>query len=175
MASFAVFIAIQKVAPRAEWLLVPPLLAELCIFCVGVGLLVAALYVRFRDVVQIWELTAQLLFFASAIFYPINWLLFIFARVDYGALEWLLIFHYWLASVFFYLFIFAIGYKVGPQFFQGLKGEGLQQALLSIIFCLIALATIWSISTLLGYDKGLAAGLVAGAVTESANIFVHIV
>ena len=72
MSALAVFIAIQKVAPRAEWLLVPPLLAELCIFCVGVGLLVAALYVRFRDVVQIWELTAQLLFFASAIFYPIG-------------------------------------------------------------------------------------------------------
>ena len=73
-------------------------------------------------------------------------------------------------SVFFYLFIFAIGYKVGPQFFQGLRGEGLQQATLAIIFCLIALATIWGISTVLGYDKGLAAGLVAGAVTESATI-----
>jgi ABC-2 type transport system permease protein len=72
MSALAVFIAIGKVAPRAEWLLVPPLLAELCIFCVGIGLLVAALYVRFRDVVQIWELTAQLLFFASAIFYPIG-------------------------------------------------------------------------------------------------------
>jgi len=72
MSALAVFIAIQKVAPRAEWLLVPPLLAELSIFCVGIGLLVAALYVRFRDVVQIWELTAQLLFFASAIFYPIG-------------------------------------------------------------------------------------------------------
>lgn len=73
-------------------------------------------------------------------------------------------------SVFFYLFIFAIGYKVGPQFFQGLRGEGLQQAALSIIFCLTALATIWCISMAMGYDKGLAAGLVAGAVTESATI-----
>jgi len=72
MSALAVFIAIQKVAPRAEWLLVPPLLAELGVLCVGIGLLVAALYVRFRDVGQIWELTAQLLFFASAIFYPIG-------------------------------------------------------------------------------------------------------
>jgi ABC-2 type transport system permease protein len=72
MSALVVFIAIQRVAPRPEWLLVPPLLAELCIFCIGVGLFVAALYVRFRDVVQIWELTAQLLFFASAIFYPIG-------------------------------------------------------------------------------------------------------
>src|SRR4051812_25049310 len=73
-------------------------------------------------------------------------------------------------SVFFYLFIFAIGYKVGPQFFQGLRGEGLQQAALSVIFCVIALASVWSVSMLLGYDKGLAAGLMAGAVTESATI-----
>ena len=73
-------------------------------------------------------------------------------------------------SVFFYLFIFAIGYKVGPQFFQGLRGEGLQQAALSVIFCLVALANIWLISTVLGYDKGLAAGLLAGSITESATI-----
>src|SRR3954467_5001706 len=73
-------------------------------------------------------------------------------------------------SVFFYLFIFAIGYKVGPQFFQGLRGEGLQQAALAVIFCFLALGAVWSISMLLGYDKGLAAGLMAGAVTESATI-----
>jgi ABC-2 type transport system permease protein len=67
-----VFIAIQRVAPRLEWLLVPPLLAELYIFCVGLGLLVAALYVRFRDIGQFWEVASQLLFFACAIFYPIG-------------------------------------------------------------------------------------------------------
>src|SRR5436305_10141405 len=72
-------------------------------------------------------------------------------------------------SCFFYLFIFAIGYKVGPQFFQGLRGEGLQQAALSVIFCLIALGVICGVSVLFGYDKGLAAGLLSGAVTESAS------
>jgi ABC-2 type transport system permease protein len=66
------FIAIQKVAPRTEWLVVPLLLAELYIFCVGLGLLVAALYVRFRDIGQVWEVSSQLLFFACAIFYPIG-------------------------------------------------------------------------------------------------------
>ena len=73
-------------------------------------------------------------------------------------------------SCFFYLFIFAIGYKVGPQFFAGLRGEGLQQAALSVIFCLLALGSVWVTSLLLGYDKGMAAGLMAGAVTESATI-----
>jgi ABC-2 type transport system permease protein len=72
MSALVVFIGIQRVAPRLEWLLVPLLLAELYVFCVGLGLLAAALYVRFRDVVQVWELAAQLLFFASAIFYPIG-------------------------------------------------------------------------------------------------------
>jgi ABC-2 type transport system permease protein len=70
--ALVVFIAIQRVAPTVEWLLVPFLLLELYIFTAGLGLLMAALHVRFRDVGQIWELAAQLLFFASAIFYPIG-------------------------------------------------------------------------------------------------------
>lgn len=72
ISAIAVVIAVQRVDPRIEWLLIPPLLVELYLFTVGVGLLLAALYVRFRDVSQIWELVAQLLFFASAIFYPIG-------------------------------------------------------------------------------------------------------
>jgi ABC-2 type transport system permease protein len=67
-----VFIGIQQVAPRSEWLLVIPLLAELYVFSIGVGLLLSTLYVRFRDVSQVWEVAVQLLFFASAIFYPIG-------------------------------------------------------------------------------------------------------
>jgi ABC-2 type transport system permease protein len=67
-----VFIAIQRVAPRTEWLVIPVLLAELYMFCVGLGLLLAALYVRFRDIGQVWELASQLLFFACAIFFPIG-------------------------------------------------------------------------------------------------------
>jgi ABC-2 type transport system permease protein len=67
-----VFVAADEVTPRIEWLLVVPLLLELYIFSVSVGLLVAALYVRFRDIGQVWELASQLLFFASAIFYPIG-------------------------------------------------------------------------------------------------------
>jgi ABC-2 type transport system permease protein len=67
-----VFIAIERVTPTVEWLLVVPLLLELYVFSLGLGLLLAALYVRFRDVGQIWELGVQLLFFASAIFYPIG-------------------------------------------------------------------------------------------------------
>ena len=70
--AFVVFAAIQQLEPRVEWFLVVPLLAELYLFTVSLGLLLSALYVRFRDVKQVWELVAQLLFFACAIFYPIG-------------------------------------------------------------------------------------------------------
>jgi ABC-2 type transport system permease protein len=69
---FVVFAAIERVSPRIEWLLVAPLLVELYLFIVGLGLLLSALYVRFRDIEQVWELATQLLFFAVAIFYPIG-------------------------------------------------------------------------------------------------------
>jgi ABC-2 type transport system permease protein len=72
VSAIVVFIALGRVGPRLSWLLVPPLLVELYVLILGVGLLLSALYVRFRDVGQIWELGVQLLFFASAIFYPIG-------------------------------------------------------------------------------------------------------
>jgi ABC-2 type transport system permease protein len=72
ISAIVVIVGIQRVSPRIEWLLIPPLLAELYLLCVGLGLLLAALYVRFRDIEQIWELASQLLLFASAIFFPIG-------------------------------------------------------------------------------------------------------
>jgi ABC-2 type transport system permease protein len=72
LVAIGVVIGVQRVSPRVEWLLVLPLLVELYLFATAVGLLASALYVRFRDVSQIWELLVQLLFFASAIFYPVG-------------------------------------------------------------------------------------------------------
>jgi len=70
--AFIFFAAIQRPQPRIEWLLVIPLLAELYVFTIALGLLLSALFVRFRDIVQLWELAASLLFFACAIFYPVG-------------------------------------------------------------------------------------------------------
>lgn len=72
LCAIIVFVAIDRVSPRVDWLLVLPLLLELYLFIVGLGLLLSALYVRFRDIGQVWELAASLLFFACAIFYPIG-------------------------------------------------------------------------------------------------------
>lgn len=70
----------------------------------------------------------------------------------------------------FLLFLFAIGYKVGPQFFSGLKKEGLPQVFFAIVMCLFILFTTWVISLVMGYNTGEAAGLLAGAQTISAVI-----
>jgi ABC-2 type transport system permease protein len=68
------FVAWEQVTPRLDWLLVIPLLAELYGFTLGVALILSTLFVRFRDMGQVWELATQLLFYASPIFYPIGFL-----------------------------------------------------------------------------------------------------
>ncbi len=72
--------------------------------------------------------------------------------------------------IFFDLFLFATGYKVGPQFFYGLKKDAIPQLLLTIIICTTCLITAVLVSKLLGYDVGTAAGLLAGAFSESTVI-----
>jgi putative transport protein len=72
--------------------------------------------------------------------------------------------------VFFDLFLFATGYKVGPQFFRALKRNAAAQALLTLVLCVVSLATTVAAAKALGYDCGTAAGLLAGAFTESTVI-----
>jgi putative transport protein len=73
-------------------------------------------------------------------------------------------------TVFFDLFLFATGYKVGPQFFRGLKKNALTQVSLTIVLCLTSLAVTVAAAKIFGYDPGTAAGLMAGAFTESTVI-----
>ena len=73
-------------------------------------------------------------------------------------------------SVFFSLFLFATGYKVGPQFFRGLKKNALPQVALTVVLCVTSLVTTLVAAKLLDYDTGTAAGLMAGAFTESTVI-----
>ncbi|WP_019243345.1 MULTISPECIES: aspartate-alanine antiporter [Bacillus] len=73
-------------------------------------------------------------------------------------------------AVFFLLFLFALGYNAGPQFFKGLKKDGLPQVLFSIIVCVIGLAATIIVAKILGYNAGQAGGLAAGALTQSATI-----
>ena len=73
-------------------------------------------------------------------------------------------------ATFFSLFLFATGYKVGPQFFRGLRKNALPQVVLTVVLCVMSLLTTLVAARLLGYDSGTAAGLMAGAFTESTVI-----
>jgi putative transport protein len=73
-------------------------------------------------------------------------------------------------TVFFDLFLFTTGYKVGPQFFRGLKKDALPQLAVTVVLCVTCLLSAFTAAKLLNYDMGTAAGLLAGAFTESTVI-----
>ena len=73
-------------------------------------------------------------------------------------------------SVFFFLFLFVIGYSVGPQFFQSLRSDGIHQVIFACVLCVLCLVVTVVIAKILGYNPGEAIGLFAGAQTISAVI-----
>ena len=72
--------------------------------------------------------------------------------------------------VFFDLFLFATGYKVGPQFIRGLGRSALPQVAVTIVLCVTSLLIAVLAAKIFRYDTGTAAGLLAGAFTESTVI-----
>lgn len=73
-------------------------------------------------------------------------------------------------NAFFLLFLFAIGYSVGPQFFHALKGDGIKQVLFACVLCVLCLLTTWIVALLMHYNTGEALGLLSGSQTMSAII-----
>jgi putative transport protein len=71
-------------------------------------------------------------------------------------------------SVFFLMFLFAVGYGVGPQFFRGLRSGGLKQVLFAVVLCVACLLCTVLVAKILHYNLGLSAGLLSGACTISA-------
>lgn len=71
-------------------------------------------------------------------------------------------------STFFILFIFAVGYGVGPQFVRGLKAEGPKQIIFALSVLSLCLAVPVIAAKVAGLDVGYAAGLFAGSQTISA-------
>jgi ABC-2 type transport system permease protein len=64
-----VFALINGVAPAPSWLWMIPIVVGFIVMATGLGLLLSALYVRFRDIQPIWDVTLQVLFYASPIMY----------------------------------------------------------------------------------------------------------
>lgn len=73
-------------------------------------------------------------------------------------------------SVLFALFIYAVGFESGPQFFRSLGRQSLREIVLAAVMALSGLLTIIACARLFGLDKGIAAGIAAGSMTQSAII-----
>jgi putative transport protein len=73
-----------------------------------------------------------------------------------------------LKSVFFILFIYAVGFKSGPEFFGSLNRGTLKLVVLSLVLCGTGLATIMLMFSLYRFDAGFTAGIGAGALTDTA-------
>ncbi|NEA41255.1 aspartate-alanine antiporter [Streptomyces sp. SID11385] len=73
-------------------------------------------------------------------------------------------------TIFFAIFIFALGYMAGPQFFANLNRRGLRYGVLSFIELVTVLVIAYLIAKLFDLDIGTASGILAGAATESAVV-----
>jgi len=73
-------------------------------------------------------------------------------------------------NIFFALFIYAVGFQGGPQFFHALNRRSLNQLASSFVMCLTGLLCVLAAARFFGLDRGMAAGLAAGGLTQSAII-----
>ncbi len=73
-------------------------------------------------------------------------------------------------TVFFALFIYAVGYQGGPQFFHALNRRSLNELASAVFMCVAGLLCVLAAAWAFGLDRGTAAGLAAGGLTQSAII-----
>lgn len=73
-------------------------------------------------------------------------------------------------SVFFIMFLFAVGFGVGPQFVRGLANDGFPQAIFAVVVSSLCLLCVYIAAAVSGYGPGMAEGLLAGSQTISASI-----
>ena len=68
----AVFAVSAGVRPMLSWLELPLIVGALILFATGMAMLLSALFVHFRDIQPIWEVIAQILFYASPVIISIQ-------------------------------------------------------------------------------------------------------
>nr|WP_279077841.1 aspartate-alanine antiporter [Hafnia alvei] len=73
-------------------------------------------------------------------------------------------------SIFFIMFLFSVGYGIGPQFIKGISNDGFSQAIFAVVVSMLCLLSVYGVSLIFGYGSGLASGLLAGTQTISASI-----
>jgi putative transport protein len=73
-------------------------------------------------------------------------------------------------NIFFALFIYAVGFQGGPQFFRALNLHSLSELISAFVMCVVGLLIVLLCAWLFSLDRGTAAGLAAGGLTQSAII-----
>ena len=73
-------------------------------------------------------------------------------------------------SLFYYLFMYGVGLRVGPSFFNSLKKDGLKFTILAVVCSVTGLALVIIVAKLLKLPPGAAGGILAGSQTMSAAI-----
>jgi putative transport protein len=73
-------------------------------------------------------------------------------------------------SLFYYLFMYGVGLRVGPSFINSLKGDGLKFTFLAVFCSVLGLLGAVYLSKAFHLPDGAAAGILAGAMTMSAAI-----
>src|SRR5688500_10811404 len=58
--------------PSWNWLLLPLVVVPRVLFANGVGMLLSALYVRFRDIAPIWSVASTMLFYGTPVLYVVD-------------------------------------------------------------------------------------------------------
>ncbi len=73
-------------------------------------------------------------------------------------------------SLFYFLFMYGVGLRVGPSFINSFKGDGLKFTLLAVVSCFTGLIIIVGLVKLLALPQGAAGGILAGSMTMSAAL-----
>ena len=73
-------------------------------------------------------------------------------------------------AILFAVFIYAVGFESGPQFFKSLGPKSMKEVLLAVFLAVCGLATVLIMAKIFHLDKGMAAGLASGGLTQSAII-----
>ena len=73
-------------------------------------------------------------------------------------------------SLFYYLFMYGVGLRVGPSFFNSLKKDGLTFTILAVVCSCVGLGLVVLCARLFDLPAGAAGGILAGSQTMSAAI-----
>ena len=75
-----------------------------------------------------------------------------------------------LGTIFFGAFMFSVGYRIGPQLLVSLKLFGIRILIASIFWMVVAFLVGWSLFSAFKISPGIAAGVISGALTQSATV-----